>query len=93
MLSRSVVSDSFVTPWPVAHEAPLSMGFLRQEYWSRLPFPSPGYLPTLGSNLGLPHCRQILYHLSPRKAFDGKIKNLGQFFNVKTEVEKVQFTF
>ena len=30
-----------VTPWIVAHQAPLSMGFSRQEYWSRLPFPSP----------------------------------------------------
>ena len=32
----------FSTPWTVAHEAPLSMGFPRQEYWSGLPFPSPG---------------------------------------------------
>ena len=31
----------FVTPWTVAHQAPLSMGFSRQEYWSGLPFPSP----------------------------------------------------
>ena len=31
----------FVTPWTVAHQAPLSMGFLRQEYWGGLPFPSP----------------------------------------------------
>ena len=32
----------FVTPWAVAYQAPLSMGFSRQEYWSGLPFPSPG---------------------------------------------------
>ena len=32
----------FATPWTVAHQAPLSMGFSRQEYWSRLPFPPPG---------------------------------------------------
>ena len=32
----------FVTPWTVAHQAPLSMGFSRQEYWTGLPFPSPG---------------------------------------------------
>ena len=38
------MSDSFVTPWTVAHQAPLSMGFPRQEYWSGLPFPSPGHL-------------------------------------------------
>ena len=38
----------FVTPWTVAHQAPLSMGFSRQEYWSGLPFPSPGDLPDPG---------------------------------------------
>ena len=42
--SRSVVSNS-ATPWTVAYQAPLSMGFSRQEYWSGLPFPSPGDLP------------------------------------------------
>ena len=36
------MSDSFVTPWSVAHQGPLSMGFARQEYWSWLPFPSLG---------------------------------------------------
>ena len=34
----------FVTPWTIACHAPLSMGFSRQEYWSRLPFPPPGDL-------------------------------------------------
>ena len=38
----------FVTPWTVAHQAPLSMGFSRQEQWSGLSFPSPGDLPDLG---------------------------------------------
>ena len=38
----------FVTPWTTAHQAPLSMGFPRQEYWSGLPFPSPGDLPNPG---------------------------------------------
>ena len=38
----------FVTPWTVAHQAPQSMGFSRQEYWSGLPFPSPGDLPDPG---------------------------------------------
>ena len=46
--SHSVVSDSFVTPWTAAHQAPLSMGFSRQEQWSGLPFPSPGDLPDPG---------------------------------------------
>ena len=40
LFSHSVVSDSFETPWTIAHQAPLSMGFSRQEYWSGLPFPS-----------------------------------------------------
>ena len=54
------------TPWIVAYQAPPSMGFCRQEYWSGLPFPSPGGLPNPGIvlNLGLLHCRQTLYHLS-----------------------------
>ena len=38
----------FATLWTVAHQAPPSMGFFRQEYWSGLPFPSPGYLPNTG---------------------------------------------
>ena len=38
----------FATPWTVAHQAPLSMGFSRQEYWSGLLFPSPGDLPNSG---------------------------------------------
>ena len=38
----------FGTPWTVAFQAPLSMGFSRQEYWSGLPFPSPGDLPDPG---------------------------------------------
>ena len=42
------MSDSFATPWTVAHQAPLLMGFPRQEYWSGLPFPSPGDLPDPG---------------------------------------------
>ena len=44
----------FMTPWTVAHQAPLSMGFSRQEYWSGLPFPSPGDLPDPGMELGSP---------------------------------------
>ena len=43
------MSDSFVTPWTVACQAPLSMRFPRQEYPSGLPFPSPGDLPDPGT--------------------------------------------
>ena len=42
----------FVTPWTIAHQAALSMGFSRQEYWSGLPFPSPGDLPNPGIEPG-----------------------------------------
>ena len=43
----------FANLWTVAHQAPLSMGFSRQEYWSGLPFPLPGDLPNPGLNPGL----------------------------------------
>ena len=44
----------FVTPWTVAYQAPPSRGFSRQEYWSGLPFPSPGNLPDPGIEPGSP---------------------------------------
>ena len=43
---------TLTTPWIVAHQAPLSMGFSRQEYWSGLPFPSSGDLPDPGIETG-----------------------------------------
>ena len=56
----------FATPWTVAFQAPLSMAFSRQEYWSRLPFPAISWVfQTQGSNtllLCLLHNRWILYH-------------------------------
>ena len=45
LFSYSVMFDSFVTLWTAACQAPLSMGFPRQEYWGGLPFPSAGDLP------------------------------------------------
>ena len=80
MLSRSVVSLLFATPWTLARQTPLSMGFPRQEYWSGLPWLSPGDLPDPGikpaspalqlgslplSHLGSP----LLKHSSPKKKF------------------------
>ena len=53
-VSHSIVSQLFETPWTAACQAPLSMGFSRQEYWSGLPFPSPGDLPDLGIETGSP---------------------------------------
>ena len=49
--SESEVAQSYLTlcdPWTIAHQAPPSMGFSRQEYWSGLPFPLPGDLPDPG---------------------------------------------
>ena len=59
MLSHFSHVQLFVTLWTVGHQAPLSMGFSRQENWSGLPCTSPADLPTQGSNLCL------LSHRSP----------------------------
>ena len=61
----------FVTPWIIAHQAPLSMGFSRQEYWSGLPFPPPGHLPDPGV--------EPTSHMSPALA--------GGFFTTTTPGE------
>ena len=58
----------FVIPWTVAHQAPLSMRFPKQEYYSALPFPFPGISPTQGSNPCLLPCRRILYHCTTWEA-------------------------
>ena len=46
----SVMSSSYASPWTVAHQAPLSVEFSQQEYWSGLPFPISGDLPNPGIN-------------------------------------------
>ena len=56
----------FATLWTVAYQAPPSMAFSRQEYWSGLPFPSPGDLPDPGIELGSP-VLQAFYPLSHQK--------------------------
>jgi len=57
----------FVTLWTVAHQAPLSMGFSRQEHWSGLPFSTPGFLPDSGSN---EHFLHLLHWLYPRATWE-----------------------
>ena len=60
----------FVTQWTVACQAPLSMGFYRQEYWSGLPFPSPGDLPNPGiepRSLPSPALAGGFFTTTPRK--------------------------
>ena len=66
--AHSVVFDS-ATPWSVALQAPLSMGFPRQEHWSGLPFPPPGDLPDPGIEpYRLLRCRQLLHRWATREA-------------------------
>ena len=67
MYSRMFYSLSrvqiFVTPWTLACQAPLYLEFSRQEYWSGLPFPSPGEFPNPGIKPRSPALQEILYHL------------------------------
>ena len=78
LFSRSVVSDSSATPWTIAFQAPLSLGFTRQQYWSGLPFPSPGDLPDWGDQICISCTRRwVLYRWAteiPAKPTDGKKK-------------------
>ena len=73
--------SSSVTPWTIALQHPLSMGFPRQEYWSGLPFPSPGDLPDPGIEPRSPHCGQTLYLLSHH------IKNINEILRFSTCTE------
>ena len=70
----------FVTPWTVAYQAPPPMGFSSKNTGVGCHFLLQGIFPTQGSNLGLLHCRQTLYHLSHQgrpKVFSG-IKHILQ---------------
>ena len=58
VLNRFSHAQLFANPWTIACQALLSMRFSRQEYWSGLPCPSPGYLPTQGSK---PHLLHLLH--------------------------------
>ena len=73
-----VTSDWFLTPWTVAHQAPLSVGFSRQEYWNGLPFPLQGFFPTQGSNshlLYLLHWQADSLPLAPTGTFLHRVWN------------------
>ena len=63
MLSHFSHVQRFATLWTVALQAPLPMGFSRQEYWSGLPCPPLGDLPNPGIEPWSPASRQLLYHL------------------------------
>ena len=57
---------TLATPWTTAHQAPLCMGFSRQEYWSGLPFPSPGGLPDPGMEPASPAFGRWILYREPR---------------------------
>ena len=79
------MSNSFVAPWAVAHQAPLSMGFPRQEYWSGLPF--PGDLPNPGVELTSPTLQVGSLPLNPQglSLEGGKSSLLRQVAGVPAE--------
>ena len=72
MYTLVLVAIVFITPscpWTVACQAPLSMGFSRQEYWNGLPFLAPGDLPNPGiepASVASPALQAILYHWATR---------------------------
>ena len=70
----------FATPWTVAYQAPLSMGFSRQEYRSGLPFPSPGDLPDPGIEPGSPALQADALQSEPPGEQGGAQPILFKFF-------------
>ena len=88
---NQIESKSFATPWTVAHQAPLSVGFPREEYWSGLPFPSPGIFPTQGSNWISWVGRQFLYHWATREAPSKELFSLK--LSVTTWIQNTRDTF
>ena len=78
-LVSTVVSDSLQsTLWTVAHQVPLSVGFSRQEYWSGLPFPSPGDLSDPGIEPWSPALQADTLTSEPPGKLD-KRQNLNEF--------------
>ena len=86
VLSCSAVSDAFVTLWTVAHQAPLSVRYPRQENWSGLPFPPRGHLPDSGvkpSSPTPPHLpcrRQMPCHWATGKALSPRLEAVRGFW-------------
>ena len=73
-VNRLVMSNSFVTPWALARQTALSMGFPRQEYWSGLPFLSLGDLPNPGIEPGYLSLQVDSLPSYPPEKYDSALK-------------------
>ena len=80
MLSHFSCVQLFVTPWTVAHQAPLSMGLSRQEYWSGSPCPPPGNLPDPEIEPASPMSPALPADFLPTEP-SGKLYLLGQIYS------------
>ena len=78
------MSSSFVTSWMVAHQAPLSLGFPRQEYWSGLPFPTPGDFPNPGVQSVSPVLAGRFFTTEP----SAKLREINRMTQFLLKVEK-----
>ena len=91
--SESEVAQSCPTlcdPWTVAHQAPLSMGFSRKEYWSGLPFPSPGDLPNPGIESGSPTLQaDALTSDPPGKPQNTYTQQILRFTHLNEEFQRI----
>ena len=74
----------FATPWTVAYQAPPSVGFSRQGYWSGLPLPSPGYLPNPGIEPRFPTLQEDALLSEP----PGNPKLIKRLKNVKNKTQQ-----
>ena len=75
----------FAAPWTVAHQAPPSVGFSRQKYWSGLPFPFPGDLPNPGIEPGSPTLQADALPSEPPGKLNNTLKGIN---NRMTETEE-----
>ena len=89
------MSDSFATPRTVARHAPLSLGFPRQEYWSGLPFSSPGDLPNRGIKPGSLALQEVSLPSEPPGKPHGAVSPIVRIHesrNQRLEIEVSPFT-
>ena len=87
LFSHSVVFNSFVTPWTVTHQASLSIGFPREEYWIGLPISSPGDLPDPGIE---PRSPALAGRFFTTESL-GKLELLLFFFNFNWRLITLQY--